>query len=65
MGISSAGILFGTIAFATSFKPVPTEAAWNEYQAKKKGTTVSDGFSWRLSPSITRRTFALEISGTF
>lgn len=65
MGISSAGILFGTITFGTSFKPLPTETAWNEYQAKKKGRRAGDGYSWRLAPSMTRRSYMLGVSGTF
>ena len=57
-------IATGFAAFGLSFRPSPSEAAWNEYQAKKI-TSAGQQVSFRLSPAASRRGFGLAMSGTF
>ncbi len=60
------GLFIGTgfAAFGLSFRPTPSEAAWREYQSHK-GSSTGGQFSFRLSPSLTRRGLGLGMSGTF
>ena len=57
-------IATGFAAFGLSFSPTPSEAAWNEYQAKKISSSGQQ-VSFRLSPAASRRGFGLAMSGTF
>lgn len=54
----------GLAAFATSFREMPSEQAWNEYNARK---TAMPGhvLSWRFAPLISRRGAGLSFGATF
>ena len=54
----------GMAAFATSFRPTPSEKAWDEYN-KRKMPLPGHEFSWRMAPSISRRGAGLSFGGTF
>ena len=54
----------GLAAFATSFRPTPSEKAWQEYN-KQKMPMPGHEFSWRMAPSISRRGAGLSFGGTF
>jgi hypothetical protein len=54
----------GLAAFGTSFRPTPSERAWQEYN-KRKIPMPGHEFSWRLGPSISRRGAGLSFGATF
>jgi hypothetical protein len=54
----------GLAAFGTSFRPTPSEKAWQEYNNKKMPMPGHE-FSWRMAPSISRRGAGLSFGGTF
>ena len=56
------GVGMGT--FAASFRPTPSEKAWSEYN-KRKMSAPGHEFSWRISPSFSRRGGALSFGATF
>jgi hypothetical protein len=62
--IGSIFVATGAAAFGLSFRPTPTEAAWNAYRANQ-ATTDRRQVSWRMSPSISRKSLGLCLSGTF
>ena len=62
--IGSIFVATGFAAFGLSFRPTPSEAAWNEYQAKKISISGHQ-VSFRFSPAASRRGFGLGMSGTF
>lgn len=54
----------GLAAFATSFRPTPTERAWQEYN-RRKIPMPGHEFSWRVAPAVSRRGAGLSLGGTF
>lgn len=60
------GLFFavGLATFATSFRPTPSEKAWEQYN-KQKMPLPGHEFSWRLAPSISRRGAGLSFGATF
>ena len=54
----------GFAAFAGSFRPTPSEKAWQTYN-KRKRPMPGHEFSWRAAPAISRRGAGLSIGGTF
>lgn len=62
--VGSLFVVTGTTAFAASYRGTPSQRAWKEYNARKMSTPNHE-FSWRLSPSISRRGAGLSFGGTF
>jgi hypothetical protein len=60
------GLFFGVgiATFAASFRPTPSERAWEAY-TKQKQPVPGHEFSWRLSPSVMRRGGGLSFGATF
>lgn len=56
------GVGIGT--FAASFRPTPSEKAWEQYN-KRKMPIPGHEFSWRLAPSFSRRGAGLSFGATF
>lgn len=57
-------IATGIAAFATSFRPTPSEKAWQQYN-KRKIPMPGHEFSWRLAPAISRRGAGLSFGAAF
>lgn len=57
-------IASGAVAFGMSFRPTSSEVAWKAYQAGKV-TATGRQFSWQMSPSISRHSIGLGLSGAF
>lgn len=51
-------------AFAASFRPTPSERAWQSYN-KRKRPMPGHEITWRAAPAISRRGAGLSIGGTF
>jgi len=54
----------GLGTFVASFRPLPSEKAWEQYN-KQKIPMPGHEFSWRLAPSISRRGAGLSFGATF
>ena len=54
----------GTVAFATSFRPTPSEKAWQEY-SKRKIAIPGHELSWSIAPAISKQAVGLSVSGAF
>jgi hypothetical protein len=54
----------GMAAFATSFRPTPSERAWQEYN-RRKIPMPGHEFSLRVAPAVSRRGAGLSFGGTF
>lgn len=54
----------GLGAFAASFRPTPSEKAWNAYNARKAKMPGHE-LSWRFAPSISRRGAGLSFGARF
>jgi len=54
----------GMAAFGLSFRPTPSEKAWNEYEQKRKPSSGSQ-VSLRMSPAVSRTSIGVGLSGTF
>lgn len=60
------GVFFavGMATFGASFRPTPSERAWEQYN-KRKMPLPGHEFSWRLAPSMSRRGAGLSFGATF
>jgi hypothetical protein len=60
------GVFFavGLGTFAASFRPTPSEKAWEQYNQRKMPLPGHE-FSWRLAPSFSRRGAGLSFGATF
>jgi hypothetical protein len=54
----------GMATFGASFRDTPSEKAWNEYN-QRKAPMPGHEFSWRLTPSVSRKGAGLSFGGTF
>ena len=57
-------IFVGIAAFAATFRDTPSEKAWNEYN-QRKAPMPGHEFSWRLTPSVSRKGAGLSFGGRF
>ena len=57
-------IFVGIGAFAASFRDTPSEKAWKEYN-QRKAPMPGHEFSWRLTPSVSRKGAGLSFGGRF
>jgi len=54
----------GMGTFAASFRPTPSEKAWEQYNRRKMPMPGHE-LSWRVAPSISRRGAGLSFGATF
>ena len=57
-------LVIGMTTFGASFRPTPSEKAWDAYN-KRKMPMPGHEFSWRLAPSISRRGAGLSFGASF
>lgn len=57
-------IFVGIGAFAATFRDTPSEKAWSEYN-QRKAPMPGHEFSWRLTPSVSRKGAGLSFGGRF
>jgi len=62
--VGSIFVATGMGAFAVSFRPTPSEKAWDAYN-KRKMPMPGHEFSWGVAPSIHRRGAGLSFGGRF
>ncbi|HET6417619.1 MAG TPA: hypothetical protein VFG22_15080 [Polyangiales bacterium] len=60
------GVFFavGVATFAASFRPTPSEKAWNDYQ-KRRMPTRGRELSWGVAPSLSRSGVGVAFGGAF
>lgn len=62
--VGSLFVATGMTAFGLSFRPTPSEEAWETYQANKV-TAATKTVTWQVAPSVSRTSFGIGVAGRF